>query len=125
MSESTDTSNEKICENLGLKLSRVFVGNLSLNHHYCCFLFVLQICDNILTHDSSIGLDWAEKLDLLFSMQKHHRVESWNSWYAKTSQISSVRKDDSDCWERSEITSVFISKVVMLLIHRISLEADA
>jgi hypothetical protein len=60
-------------------------------------------------------------------VQKHHRIEGWNSWNIEVSvsKWTSVANSHRVCWECLETFSVLIGELKVVLIHCILLESNA
>jgi len=61
-------------------------------------------------------------------MEKHHRVEFWETWdVAKVTIVrgSSMSHNNWHSWKSAEILIVFIGKLIMVFVHHILLETDS
>lgn len=116
MPKSTNTSYEKICGDLGHKVSILFILDCGLDDHHSSFLLILKVDELILRNQGGLSLDWLEDLKTFLTVQEHHWVECWNSWNREVLETHAMSDDHVHCWERLELLCVFVSEIKMLLV---------
>ena len=75
--------------------------------------------------ESAVRFDGLHDLDKLLTMKQHHRVEVRHTWDRKSVKTATVRHNDGHGRKSLELFGLFVREVVVRLVHRVGLEADA
>ncbi len=109
-----------------MQLFGLSIHDLGVEDQKSTFALVLKVGDFflnevLLTRDKRLG-----ERDLLFSVKKHHRVESRDTWNIEVTISEWTSMTDSHCvgWEGLETFSVFICELEVVSIHSIGLESN-
>ena len=126
VAKTSEAPHKQTRPNSAVKFARLRRDNLRVEDQKGSLAFVLEV-GNVLLNDVFITRhERLLKNHLLFTVQKHHRVEGGNAWHGEITigKGATMAHSDSIGGERLEVRIILVSELVVLVIHSISLEAN-